>query len=380
MAASIVHSSQPFFPAEEIEWVGREIATALATGALTRGPHVKGLERDFAAYTGSRHAVAVSNGTAALELIFRALDLRGGEVIVPTNTFLSSANAVIFAGGVPVLADVDAQSLCLGIEDVERAMSPRTRAVVVVHIAGLVCPEVDAIRGYCARHGLRLVEDAAHAHGAGPAGGRAGALGDAAAFSFFPTKPMTAAEGGMITTDDDALAEFTRTFRNHGVAEGKGVHESLGANERLDEVRAIIARSQLRTLERSLAARRRVAALYVDALACPHVQPVPRAADVSHSYYKFPVLLDTVAERGRTARALRERHGIETGTVYWPPCHRQPIVHARPDLYRAAGPYPKADDVLPRVLCLPMYPALDDVTVDRVARAVRAEVGCACRP
>jgi dTDP-4-amino-4,6-dideoxygalactose transaminase len=224
---------------------------------------------------------------------------------------------------------------------------------------------------------LFCIEDSAHAHGAESNGQKAGSLCDAAAFSFFPTKPMTTAEGGMITTDNADLAAFARTFRNHGVPEGSSVHEQLGHNYRMDELSAILGLSQIRMLDDFIAVRNKIARMYHEGLADLRDQGVfivSPPSNTRHSYYKFPLLLPTVEQRNAVSKALKEKHGIDTGTVYWPPCHLQPIVKSRPDLYGVRGEFPASEDILPRILCLPIHARLSTEEVARVIDAVHVEV------
>ena len=370
-----VPSARPYFPPDEIDRILEELRKTLENGALTQGSHVREFEALFARYVGVRHAVAVSNGTAALEIVLRYFDLRGAEVIVPTNTFLASANAVIFAGGAPVFADVEGSWLCLGLEQVTHRLTDRTRGVIVVHIAGMICPETERIRQFCKVRNLFLIEDAAHAHGAQWNGRKAGSLTDAGTFSFYPTKPMTTAEGGMITTDNDALADFARSFRSHGVPPGASVHQALGHNHRMDEVRAVLGISQLRKLEEFLMIRRSVARHYESALkSFEGVATLTPPAGFLHSYYKFPIVLPTPEKRDAVAKALKTRHSIDSGTVYWPPCRLQPVVRARPDIYPLRGTFPIAEDILPRVLCLPIHAQVDRSVADRVVGALKNEL------
>ena len=370
-----IRSAQPYFPPEEMPQVMWEIQQALDQGDLTQGPRVRDFEKRFAAFVGVEHAIAVSNGTAALEIALRYYLLNGGEVIVPTNTFLASANAVVFAGGRPVFADIDASSLCVGLEQIQARITERTRGVVVVHLAGLICPEIAAIREFARTRGLFVIEDAAHAHGAVSNCGRAGALSDAGAFSFFPTKVMTTGEGGMITTQDPDLARFARTFRSHGVPEGKKTHEELGHNNRLGEISAILGLSQLRSLPWALEIRRRIAASYELGLrSLAEIEFIRPPEGSLSSYYKFPILLPTVEKRNTVAQALKDIHHIDTGTVYWPPCHLHPVVRNRMDLYSVPGPLPISEQVLPRVLCLPVHARLDQAAAGRVIDAVTLEV------
>ena len=370
----IIPSSLPYFPSGEIDWILDQVRVALTTGDLTRGPHVSELERQFAEMVGTCHAVAVSSGTAALEIALRHFRLNGGEVIVPTNTFFACANAVLFANGVPVFADIDAHSLCVNRDAIRRNRNERTRGVMVVHIAGMVCPDIEQICEYCKHEGLFLIEDAAHAHGALHRGRKAGAWGDVGTFSFFPTKPMTTAEGGMITTNDETLARSAQEYRSHGVPADKNVHTSVGNNYRLDELSAILGLSQLRTLQASLQRRRAIARRYDRAFSgLQGLQIVAPASGDTHSYYKYPVIFPTRDCRDALSERLRTNHGIQTGTVYYPPCHLQPIAQARTDLYVVRTPLTVADEVLPRVLCLPMHANLDEPTIETIIDAVFSE-------
>ncbi len=374
--APMIASAKPYFAPDEVDTILDIIRDVLQSGAMTGGPHVREFEDRFAEYCGCKHAVAVGSGTAALEIMLRQRKLEGGEVIVSTNTFLASATSVVVAGGRPVLCDIDPRTLCMSLDTLRARVSSRTRGVMIVHIAGLICPDTAEIRSFCAERGLFLFEDAAHAHGATMHGAKAGSLCDAGAFSFFPTKPMAVGEGGMITTDDDSLDTYARTWRNHGVPEGERVHHEVGLNDRLDEIRAILGLSQLRTLESMLTRRREIAARYTEALAgMPHIEVLGPPEGFAHSYFKFPILVDEVGRRQQLGVALREKHRVATGTVYWPACHPQPLVQERPDLYDARGPFPVADEVLPRVICLPIHPQLSDEDVDRVVEGLCHELG-----
>ncbi|MEK7747783.1 MAG: DegT/DnrJ/EryC1/StrS family aminotransferase [Nitrospirota bacterium] len=368
-----IQSSKPCFPPKEIDWILQEIRTVLESGSLTVGTQVKQFEKKFAEYIGVRHAICVSDGTVSLEIILRYYDVKGWEVIVPTNTFIASQNAVILAGGRPVFADMHESSLCAGLKEIKRQHTNQTKGVMLVHIAGFISPEIDEIRAYCKKHSLFLIEDAAHAHGATWKGQKTGSLADAASFSFFPTKVMTTGEGGMITTNQEALAEFAKLFRNHGAKEGGTTHDVFGYNSQMDEVRGVLGRSQLRILDAMLAKRREIAKQYKTGLKLVkglELIRLPKGMDAS--FYKFPILVSTVERRKALSEAL-QKHGIKSGSVYWPPCHLQPVVLARPELYGVRGPYPVSEDILPRILCLPMHPQLDTMTVNQIISAVKTE-------
>ena len=366
-----VPQAKPCIPEEDVAALLEDFAQILRGGRLTMGPYLERFEQEFAACVGAEHAVGMSSGTAPLEVALRHWGVAGGDVLVPTNTFIASANAALLAGGRPVLCDIDPQTLSSGLPQIEERLTARAVAVVVVHIAGLIAPDIEAIRSFCRARGLFLLEDAAHAHGASADGQLAGSLGHAAGFSFFPTKPMTTGEGGMLTTDDEQLAAFARSFRTHGMAaEGRSLVR-LGSNYRLPELSAALGLRQLARLDEFVAERNRLAARYrheLTRLGLAHIL-LPEFADRVHAYYKFPVCLPLGWDRGRVAAALRDRYGIEAGSAYWPPCHLEPFYQR--ELGYRQGDFPVAEAVLKRIVALPMFYGLCDEEVAAVCR------GCA---
>lgn len=370
-------ANKPYFTEADREAIAAETVKILEGGRLTQGPWVARFEEAFARHAGTTHAVATNSGTSAIEILLRFWGVEGGEVIVPTNTFLSSGNAVIFAGGTPVLADIAPATLCLDPQEILRKLTPRTRGVMLVHIAGLITPELEAIRRICRERKLFLIEDAAHAPGAALDGQPAGSLADGGAFSFYPTKPMTTGEGGMITTDDPACADFSRSLRCHGIAvgeENRGEHKNLllrlGYNWRMSEIQALLGYYQLQRLDEALEKRGQIARLYEAALGgIPGLRLFPRPEKARHSYYKFPLLLEKPFSREAVARSLAGDFGIQSGSIYWPPCHLQPFYRERFG-YRA-GDFPVAEDILERTIALPIYPEMTEEDVERVANAFR---------
>ena len=343
-----------------------DFAQILRSGRLTMGPYLERFEQEFAACVGTEYAVGMNSGTAPLEVALRHWGVEGREVVVPTNTFIASSNAALLAGGRPVLCDIDPQTLSSGLPQIEAQVGEKTRAVIVVHIAGLIAPDIEAIRSFCCARGLLLLEDAAHAHGARADGQPAGSLGDAAGFSFFPTKPLTTGEGGMLSTNDRDLADFARSFRTHGVSAKGRLLERLGHNYRLPELSAALGLRQLARLAEHTAARNRLATRYRRTLArlgCGDVL-LPEFAGRVHAYYKFPVRLPAGKRREWVVAALRERWGIEAGSVYWPPCHLTPFYQR--ELGYGPGDFPVAEAVLAQVVTLPMFPGLSDEAVERV--------------
>ncbi len=373
MVKARVSSSAPFFDKKSIQGILNDIKSTLKSGILTDGTHVHKFEKEFAKYVGVKHAVAVSSGTSALEIALRHFRLRGREVIVPTNTFVATPNSVLFANGQPIFADIREDTLCVDVDDVKRKMSPQTAGVIVVHVAGLVCPQINELRDLCEDAELFLLEDAAHAHGAMINGNKAGALGNAGCFSFFPTKVVTTGEGGIITTDDAGLADDARCIRSHGLNPRREM-VTLGHNWRMSEVAAIIGRHQLKKLEEFVAKRNDVASLYKIELAkVKGLSLFKTPADIRHSYYKYPVRLDDDVERDNVAEKLKNKFGIETGTVYDPPCHLHHFY--KENFGTQLGDLPVSENVLKKVLCLPMHVGMNRETVEYVASSLESVIG-----
>ncbi|MBI4267983.1 MAG: aminotransferase class V-fold PLP-dependent enzyme, partial [Chloroflexi bacterium] len=218
---------------EELDFIQNGISEVIKSGYLTMGKKVAQFEKVFADFTGARHAIATSNGTCSLEIILRAIGVTGKTVIVPSNTMFASPASVIHAGARVIFADCQKENLQLDPQDLKRKIRPDTKAVMLVHIGGIISPALDEIKKICAQNNLVLIEDAAHAHGATIDGKQAGTLGAAGSFSFYPTKVMTTAEGGMITTDDDNIYQQAISLRDHGRAsDDPNVHVELGYNWR----------------------------------------------------------------------------------------------------------------------------------------------------
>ncbi|MEV5887124.1 DegT/DnrJ/EryC1/StrS family aminotransferase [Streptomyces sp. NPDC052020] len=369
-------------PAVEIEVDDTERREVLAgidrllrAGRFSQGENVECFEAEFAAFTRARHAVAVSSGTAALELVFQALDVRGREVVVPANTNFATYVAAERAGATVRLADVDPRTMSPTLDQLRAACTPRTAAVTLVHMGGLIGPETERVAAWCRSSGIALVEDCAHAHGSEREGRHAGTFGTAAAFSFFATKVMTSGEGGMVVTDDHGVAEEVRLLRNLGKPEPwVSRHTRLGWNARLPEIAAVLGRAQLARLPAAVAARRQVAAGYAEALkeAAAGEFLLP---DHPYSGYKAVVLLPPGTDRGLLKGALRERGVQPQGEVYEIPLHHQPVLRDR----YAGAEFPGAERSCATQLCLPIYPSLDDKRLAYAAQ-VLAEALTEVRP
>ena len=324
------------------------------------GVHVADFEREWAAYCGVEHAVGVANGTDALELTLAALGIgQGDEVIVPANTFIATAAAVVRAGAAPRFADVSDETLLMTPATLRAAITPRTRAVMVVHLYGQVS-DMDELLAVAREAGILVIEDAAQSHGAEWAGRRAGSFGVAACFSFYPGKNLGAfGDGGAVVTADSNLADRVRTLANHGRSHGSAhyEHEFIGRNSRLDALIAIGLQGKLARLDAWTDRRIELAARYRGLLAGTNVRPVGVAPLARHAYHLFIV---RVPERDRV-RAELESRGIQTGIHYPVPCHLQP-----PLARFAVERLPVAEQAAGEILSLPIFPHMTDDQVDVV--------------
>jgi perosamine synthetase len=360
-AASPVPIARPDIGDEEIA----AVSEVLRSGMLAGGKRVAELEERFAAFIGTKHAIAVSNGTVAEMCVFAGLGLGpGDEVITVGHTFNATVSAILYTGATPVFIDIERDTYVMDAKRIEAAITPRTRAICPVHLFGLPA-DMDMIVSIADRHGLAVVEDACQAHGAEFRGRKVGSFGHGT-FSLYGTKNMTTGEGGLITTDDDRLADWIRLYRNQGMRE-RYHHEILGYNFRLTDLQAAIGLCQLDKLERNTDRRRAIAAEYDSAFAeLPIRTPItpPGRTHVFHQY-----TIDVGPARDAIVADLAAA-GIGTGIYYPIPVHRQPYVLERGihvDL-------PVTDAAAARSLSLPMYPVLTDTDQARVISAVQEAV------
>lgn len=347
---------KPYFPAEDIEEIKKHVENILKSGMLTLHTYTKEFEKLFAKICNVRNTIAVNSGTAALEIALRCMKLNpGDEVLVPTNTFSATAAAIIFASGKPRFTDIDPSTLCIDAENVQKNLTDKTRGVIVVHIGGLVCPDIKAIREICQDRRLFLIEDAAHAHGSSIDGKPAGSLGDVGCFSFYPTKVMTTGEGGMITTNDDTIAERARILRDQGKEDFSSNRiVELGYNWRMQEISAAIGIVQLKRLPEMLERRNEIARYYDREFSrVKGLNPIITPKNIINSYYKYVLILDHDIDREELKEKLREKGVRCSGEVYWPPLHLQPIYQRI--LKTKQGDFPKAEDVCRRMICPPIY-------------------------
>lgn len=333
------------------------------------GHDVEAFEAEFAAYCETAHAVGVDSGLSALELGLRALGIGpGDEVLTPANSFIASSSAISMTGATPVWVDADPETSNLDPDAARAAITPRTRAIMVVHLYGQPV-DMDAIAGLARDHGLPVVEDACQAHGARWAGRRAGSFGAFAAFSFYPGKNLGAyGDGGMLTTGDPELADRVRTMRNYGQRR-KYEHATLAWNRRLDTLQAAVLRVKLRHLDAWNEARRRHAARYAELLAGSELVLPSTVAGAEHVFHLYVV---QSPRRDQLLARLRER-GVGAGLHYPVPIHLQ---EAYGDRGQGRGSFPVTEALAGRVLSLPMYPELTPDQIERVAGAILDPARC----
>ncbi len=368
--------NEPLIGRRELEYVTECLRTGWVSSS---GRFIELFEQRWADYCGRRHGVAVSSGTAALQLAVACLGLRpGDEVILPTFTIISCAAAVVQAGVTPVLVDADPRTWTMDVDQAAAKVTPRTRAIMPVHIYGHPA-DMDPILALADRHGLAVIEDAAEAHGAEYLSGRAtpparwrrcGGFGAVSCFSFYGNKLVTTGEGGMLLTDDDALAGRARSLRNLCFQPRRFYHEELGFNFRLTNLQAALGAAQVERIDDIVSRKRRLGAEYnrrLDGLAA--VRLPPGEAWARSVYWMYGLVLSDGAglDAVQMARRLRER-GVET-RPFFVGMHEQPVLRAR-GLF-AGEQYPVAERLARRGLYLPSGLGLTDVQLDEVARAVR---------
>lgn len=364
------------FDAEEKQ----AVMDVLDRGWLAMGAGVQAFEEEFASLVGSRHAIAVANGTVSLHLACLALGLGpGDEVIVPSLTFVATAAAILYTGATPVFADIESEEdLTISPDSIAERITERTRAIMVMHYGGYAC-DMPAINDLAAKYGLAVIEDAAHAPGAHIDGRGLGSWGTIGSFSFFPNKNMTTGEGGMVTTDDDELAERMRRLRSHGMTtltwdRHRGHAHTydvvdLGYNYRLDEVRAAIGRAQLKKLPAANRRRQDLTATYREMLA--ELAPEIKVPFAQHrgtpSCHLLPVLLPEGSDRVVFMEQMKAER-IQT-SIHYPPIH-QFTYYRDSDAVKKVN-LDRTEAVAAREVTLPLYAAMSDSQVEQVAHAVQ---------
>jgi dTDP-4-amino-4,6-dideoxygalactose transaminase len=344
--------------------IRKTVIDVLDSGQYIKGQYLETFEQEFARFCDTEYSVGVSSGTSAILLTLMALGIGDGdEIIVPAHTFIATASPALFLGAKPVYVDIDPEIYTVDPAEVRKKISSRTKAIIPVHLYGHPC-DMDAINDLAREYGLYIIEDACQAHGAGYKDKRAGSMGDAACFSFFPAKNMTVlGDGGMATTNNEELARRIRMLADHGRTD-KYVHELLGLNFRMSEVHAAIGIEQLKHIEEWNEKRREIAGKYDLLLRDLDIVTPVEKEWARHVYYMYVI---RVKKRDELAAFLKEK-GIQTGIHYPVPLHRQPCVKSDVRL-------PVTEEYVEQILSLPMHPQLTDMELEYVATSIRDFMG-----
>jgi len=352
--------AKPVLGKEEEEAVKK----VLQSGILTQGKKVKSFEETFANYIGVEHAVAVTNGTSALDIALKTLRIGlGDEVIVPAFSFIASSNCVLFQGAKPVFADIDQRSFNIDPSDVNEKITAKTKAIIAVHLFGQSV-QMEELKEIAQDHGILLIEDAAQAHGAEYKGKKVGGLSNISCFSFYATKNMTTGEGGMITTNNGELAKKAYLLRDHGQTE-KYHHTILGYNYRMTELSAAVGLVQLKKLDKLNKKRRKNAWMLTNGIEkIPGLTPPYVEEYAKHVFYQYVVKVeeDYPLERNELADYL-EKMGIGVAVHYPTPIYRQPLYH---ELGYDKMICPMAEESCKRVLSLPVHPSVDEEDIQYI--------------
>lgn len=365
--------NQPAIGKEEIEAVVEVLKSGILSEKSGRGPRVLQFEKDFSKYVGAKHAVAVSSGTAALHSALLAVGIQpGDEVVVPSFTFSATAEAVVLAGGRPSFADIDADTYAITPESIEAALTSKTKAILPVHMYGL-CADMDPIMELARNRGLIVIEDAAQAHGAEYKGRRAGSIGDATCFSFYAGKNMTTGEGGMVTTNDDDLAEQMRMIRTHGEERPYWVSRQ-GHNYHMPEIAGALGIVQLKKLPGFLEERRKNAEYLTEKLSVLGKLVMPKEpAGRKHAWYLFSPRLRgaNAGKRNKLVEKLRSRN-IGAAVYYESPVHMLPYYRDLQSTRRSA--LPETERACRQVFSLPVHPQLRQTELQFITDSVKRAV------
>ena len=362
---------KPYFSEDDIVFITEKFREILeGNGFLSQHKYCEQFENEFAKYNNSKYAITTSNGTTSLDLIYRALNLKGTEVIVPSNTMAATIFPLIYNTATPVFADC-LDDMTLNPEDVTARITNKTKAVVTVHIGGLVSPATKELQEICESNDLYLIEDAAHAHGSNFNGENAGNFGIAGSFSFFSTKVMTTGEGGMVVTRDETINENIRLIKDQAKVAHKNYHEILGHNFRMTEVQGLMGIRQLSMLDKFIEKRVHLKKIFDEKFQeFDSFEPLEIPNAGRHSLYKYIVIPPKRFDREKHKKVLREKYNaIMGGYVYDVPCHSQPVFKEY-----SKERLPRTEDLCSRHICPPMYYEMTDeeaeYLIDSIQRCV----------
>ena len=365
----MISSAKPFFREKDIDFITKQIREVLRGGRLIDGPKLREFEEKFSEFIGTKYAVGVNSCTTALEISLRYLNLNGGEVIVPSYTFIASANTIIYSVGKPIFTEVEKDTLNLDPDEIRKNISSKTKAVIIVYIAGYITPRIDEILKICEEHNLTLIEDCAHALGSSFKGRKAGSFGVSGCFSFWPTKIMTTGTGGVITTNDENFMNYAKSLRFHGI--GKNLQDivNYGNDWLMNEIIACVGLGQMKVFKESINRRKRLVNYYKEELKdVKGIELFNSHPDVDSAQYKFLIFLNKKYDAIKINKILREEYNIQSEFLYYPPVHLMQI-------YKRVG---YKEGLLPRTewfskshICLPLHPFLTKRDVKKVVKVFK---------
>lgn len=364
-----IPSTKVIFSKKDREEILTRINDCLRRGALSQGQYVNEFEEKWSHYTGAKYAIAVNSGSSAIEISMRILGVKNKIVLVPANTFTATAVSVLLAGGNVKFVDIDPDTLSISLRSLKSKISKQTAGVIIVHIGGIISPEIKSIRNWCAENGLWLFEDCAHAHGSTLGSQHAGTFGIAGGYSFFATKVITSGEGGMIVTNSRDFMEKAVLLRNHGKPKPwVSYHTHIGSNWRMSELNACVGLTHLSRLNEFIAWREKVARKYTKDLkqisGIKIILPTSRS-----SWYKYIVVLPKGIDRKKLKINLKEKGIHLAGEVYEIPLNRQPIFRAY-----TKEKFSFTEDFCLRHICLPLYYGMTKDEAEYIVKSLKKEI------
>jgi perosamine synthetase len=373
----------PNFPKKETRWLLKEFKNILDGNApLSMGHRVKEFEESFAEYVGAKYAVGTNSCSAALEIALQCSGIENGdEVVVPVQTFVATGFAVVNVGAKPIFCDVDSRTFCMSLFELKKTVTSKTKAIILVHMAGMISPDALKIKEFCKDKNITLIEDAAHAIGSSISGVKAGNIGDIGCFSFYPTKIMTTGEGGMLLCSNKAIYERANSLRNRGrdMNAKSESYTQLGTNNRMTEFAALMGISQLSCLNDFLNIRGTIANIYNEKITNSSISHLAQTLivpnEITHSNWRYLIKLDPSINR-KSIRNYLAKSNIASDWAYYPPLHLQPYFIQFSQTFK--GQCPVAEDILERNFCLPvntlMHQKDAEFVVDKFIEAISKSI------
>lgn len=371
-----LYRAKPYIPEVTHKWILDKYQTILETGALIQGQHVGEFEKEACQMFNVKNAIATTSCGTGLETVLLASGIKNKKFIVPTQTFAASVNCIIRTNNIPLIVDVDETTQCLSLDIIKENMSEDVGGVVLVHMSGLITPEMEEIENYCKEYGLFLITDDAHSYGAKLGDRYAGTFGDAGVFSFYPSKIITTAEGGLITTNNDELAEKCRVVRNHGTRRNDGEYQGLdygytcdmaSTNYRMSEFHAVLGLAQNKWLNHFIDRRNEIAQIYNDRLSKVDWLETPFTDDnVKQTYWQYIVKITDGRDRTTMLLLLLDQYEIPTANAYSPLCHEQELYKD----YLSPKGYKNSEDFITKIFSLPMYVEMTDEQVHYICDCI----------